>query len=154
MPARFQFRLESLLRVRKALEEEAKRRLALVILDLERAQARVDELKTAQREALESRRTVLNEAVDLDRWRATERFLMVVERRILEAEKAVQEAEIRVAEARKALLKAHQDHLILLRLKERRQEQHALEVLHEETREMDEIAVLRYHFTHRRASNS
>jgi len=153
VPARFRFRLESLLRVRVALEEEAKRRLAVAILARDRAAARVAELREAQREALDSRRTGLNEAVDLDRWRATERFLLVVERRIAEAEVAVAQAEARVAEARQALLKAHQDQLILQRLKERRQEQHALELLHEETREMDEIAVLRYHFTHSQASN-
>jgi len=51
-----------------------------------------------------------------------------------------------VAEARKTLTKAHQAHLMLLRLKERRQEQHAQEALQEEFREMDELAVLRYRF--------
>ncbi len=153
MAARFRFRLASLLRVRVALEEEAKRRLALAVLARDRAAARVAELRETQRQAVESRRTGLNEAVDLDRWRATERFLLVIERRIAQAQQAVREAEARVAEARQALVKAHQDQLVLQRLKERRQEQHALEVLREETREMDEIAVLRYHFTHSGASN-
>ncbi|BDU73633.1 flagellar export protein FliJ [Mesoterricola silvestris] len=153
MAARFRFRLESLLRVRVALEEEAKRRLAVAILARDRAAARVEELRQAQREALESRRTAPNEAVDLDRWRATERYLLVVERRIDQALEVLREAEARVAEARKALLKAHQDQLVLQRLKERRQEQHALERLREEIRETDEIAVLRYHFTHSNASN-
>jgi len=58
-----------------------------------------------------------------------------------------------VATARQALVKAHQNHLILQRLKERRQEQHAREVLQEEIRDLDEIAVLRYHITHPAASN-
>jgi len=153
MTARFQFRLESLLRVRKSLEEEAKRQLARVIQARDLALAKVEELRAAHQSAVESRRIALHEAVDLDRWRATERYLLVMERRILLAQKTVAEAEARVAEARQALLKAHQDHLILSRLKERRQEQHALEVIHDETREMDEIAVLRYHITHSQASN-
>lgn len=153
MPARFKFRLESLLRVRRALEEEAKRRLAVTIQARDLALARVAELKEVRQAAVLSRRTAPNEAVDLDRWRATERFLLVMERRIVQAQEQVQEAEARVAEGRQVLLKAHQDQLILQRLKERRQEQHALELLREETREMDEIAVLRYHITHPSASN-
>ena len=153
MTARFKFRLESLLRVRDALEEEAKRRLAQAIAARDRAQARVLELQEAHRAAVEGRRTGPNEPVDLELWRATERFLLVVERHIQRAEEAVQEAEGVVAEARQALIKAHQDHLILLRLKERRQAQHAQEVLRDELREMDEIAVLRHHITHPQASN-
>jgi flagellar biosynthesis chaperone FliJ len=35
---------------------------------------------------------------------------------------------------------------MLLRLKERRQEQHALEQLREEFREMDDMAVLRFRY--------
>jgi flagellar protein FliJ len=153
MTARFQFRLESLLRVRKGLEEEAKRRLTREILARDQAQAQINAFKAAQLATLEGRRTATNQVVDLDQWRATERFLLVLERRILESEQVLAHAEARVAEARRFLVKAHQDHLILARLKERRQEQHALEVLQDEIREMDEIAVLRYHFTHPEASN-
>jgi len=153
MPARFQFRLESLLRVRKALEEEAKRSLARLIVLRDEALARVRALEEARQAAVESRRTAPHEAVDLDKWRATERFLLVVERRLVQANEAVAKAEALVTEGRQALIKAHQDHLILARLKERRQAQHALEVIHEEIREMDEIAVLRHHITHPPASN-
>jgi flagellar FliJ protein len=147
MPARFQFRLESLLRVRQSLEEEAKRQLSRTILARNQGQAQVDELLASQQAALGSRRTELNHVVDLDQWRALERFLLVLERRILAAREALAGLEAQVLEARRVLLKAHQDHLILQRLKERRQEQHALELLHEETRELDEIAVLRHHYT-------
>ena len=153
MATRFQFRLEALLRVRRSLEEEARRRMGRVVALRDEAQARVGELQGAHRAAVESRRTGAREVVDLERWKATERFLVVLERRIRQAREALAQAEAQVEQARKALVKAHQDHLILQRLKERRQEQHALEVLREEAREMDEIAVLRYHITHPGASN-
>ena len=68
----------------------------------------------------------------------------MLERRILTGAQELADAEGTALGARQELLKAHQDHLMLLRLKERRQEQHALEVLRDEAREMDEIAVLRY----------
>ncbi len=151
MAARFQFRLESLLRVRRALEEEAKRRMTRAILARDEAAAHLAGLREAHASAVDSRRTATMETIDLERWRATERYLLVLERRIEGAVEAVNQAEARVAEARQALVKAHQDHLILLRLKERRQEQHALEVLHEEARDMDEIAVLRHHYNRSQA---
>ena len=153
MAARFKFRLEALLRVRRALEEEAKRSLTRTLAARDQALARLAELREDQRATLESRRTAPHAVVDLDRWRATERFLFVLEKRINQAMDFIRLAEARVAQARQALLKAHQNHLILVRLKERRQEQHAQVVLREELREMDEIAVLRYHFTHPAASN-
>ena len=148
MPARFQFRLESLLRVRKALEEEAKRHLSRTLGARDRAQAQVEAFQNARQAAVDNRQTAPHQAVDLDLWRATERYLLVLERRIQVAVEEVRKADAVVEAARAALLKAHQDHLILQRLTERRQEQHALAVLHEETRDMDEIAVLRHAITH------
>ena len=153
MPARFKFRLEALLRVRKSLEEEAKRHLARMLANLEQTKARVAELEAAQLAAMLSRQVAPGSVVNLEEWRNTERFLFVVEQRIKLAKGAVLLAEGQVAASRKALLKAHQNHLIIQRLKERRQEQHAQELLREETREMDEIAVLRYHISHPTASN-
>jgi flagellar export protein FliJ len=84
--------------------------------------------------------------VDLDRWRATERYLVVLEHKIALIQTDLAQAENQVMETRKALTKAHQGHLMLLRLKERRQEQHAREAQLEEFREVDELAVLRYRF--------
>jgi flagellar export protein FliJ len=146
--ARFKFRLEALLKVRHSLEEEAQRQLARVMATEAAAQAKVAALRQNHGEVLESRRMAANQVVDLKRWADTERFLLVLEARILTAEEAHVFAQHRVAEARAALLKAHQDHLMLARLKERRLEQHNLEVQREEARDMDEMAVLRYRINH------
>ncbi|BDU77488.1 flagellar export protein FliJ [Mesoterricola sediminis] len=153
MAARFRFRLEALLRVRRSLEEEAKRAMARAVTARDQAQLRVGELRQTQRQAIEGRRMGTNQTIDLERLRDIERWLVVVERRIQEAVEAVRQADERVREARAQLVKAHQDHLILQRLKERRQAQHALEVLREEAKEMDEIAVLRHHIRPPGASN-
>jgi len=144
MAVRFRFRLESLLKLRRNLEEVAQRALARTLELQEQAKAKLAQLQAAHAETVEARRTPIGAAVDLDRLRAVERFLLVLERRIAEARIHLREAEARVAAARQDLLRAHRAHLMLLRLKERRQEQHALEVLREEARDMDEMAVLRY----------
>jgi flagellar protein FliJ len=143
---RFRFRLEGLLKLRKALEEDARRFLAKTIQARDAIEARLRHHEQEHRNTVDSRRTEQGEVVDLDRWRAIERYLVVLEHRILQAQTELLEAEQRVVEARKALTKAHQAHLMLLRLKERRQEQHTHEALLEEFREVDELAVLRYRF--------
>ncbi len=144
MAARFRFRLESLLKLRHSLEEVAQRTLARTLTLRDQAQNYLAEQQLAQAATVEARRTPTRQAVDLERWRAIERFLMVLERRIAGARVQLREAEVQVAAARQELLRAHRAHLMLVRLKERRQEQHALEALREEARDMDEMAVLRH----------
>ena len=146
MATRFRFRLEGLLKLRKALEEDARRFLAKAIQARDSVEARLRHFEEEHRRTVDSRRTGRGEVVDLERWRATERYLVVLEHRIARTRVELTEAESQVAEARKLLTKAHQAHLMLLRLKERRQEQHAHEALLEEFRNVDELAVLRYRF--------
>jgi flagellar export protein FliJ len=145
--ARFRFRLESLLKLRHSMEQMAQRALARMLAQLDQARDRLEQLQSSQAQTLEARRMVPGQAVDLERLRYIERFLVVLERRILGAREQLREAQARVAAARQDLLRAHRAHLMLLRLKERRQEQHALEQLRQEYREMDEMAVLRHRFS-------
>lgn len=149
MATRFRFRLEGLLKLRKALEEDAQRLLGKAIQARNLTQMRFDQLGKEHQRTIESRRVQPGQAVDLDRWRAIERYLVVLERSIEKTRMELQEAEKVVMEARQVLTKAHQAHLMLLRLKERRQAQHAQEVLQEEFRVQDELAVLRYRFNTR-----
>ncbi len=146
MATRFRFRLQPLLKLRKSLEEEAQRHLARTLDVKQAAEARVAELQQLHLSTADIRRAAPGEVLDLQRWRAAERYLVVLERMLLEARQAVIAAEHRVAEARVALKKAHQAHMTIERLKERRKEQHEFEQLQEELRAMDELAVLRYRF--------
>ena len=146
MATRFRFRLEGLLKLRKAIEEDARRAFAKTIQARDAIETRLRLLRQECMDTVDSRRTAKGEVVDLDRWRAVERYLVVLEHRIVQDQAELAEAERQVAEARKVLTKAHQGHMMLLRLKERRQEQHAHEAQLEEFRNVDEIAVLRYRF--------
>jgi flagellar export protein FliJ len=149
LATRFRFRLEGLLKLRKALEADAQRHLAKAIQARNLTQLRHEQLGKEHQRILESRRLQPGEAVDLDHWRAIERYLVVLEKSIERTRIELQEAEKRVVEARQVLTKAHQGHLMLLRLKERRQALHAHEVLQEEFRDQDELSVLRYRFNTR-----
>ncbi len=147
MATRFRFRLEPLLKLRKSLEQEARRQFAKAMEAREAAEAHLKEIQQQHKAGVASRTTTSGQEIDLDFWADLERYLVVLEKRIAQAQVDLNEAEAAVVQARQALTKAHQDHLTLLRLKERRQELHSLEALQEEIREADEIAVLRHRFT-------
>ena len=146
MAGRFRFRLEAVLKLRRSLEEMAQRDLARAVQALEAVRAELARLRQAQLDTVELRRTAPGQPVDLLQWHSVERYLLVLEHRVAQAETQRREAEAKVAAARQALLHAHRNHLMLVRLKERRQEQHDLESQREEARLMDEMAVLRHRF--------
>jgi flagellar export protein FliJ len=152
MAGRFRFRLESLLKLRKSLEQEAQRHLGRTVAQRNEVEARLQDLNLRHQQALESRRTETGQPIDLTFWRAVERWLVVLEQRIEAASEELRQAEAQVEAARKALTKAHQEHLMLLRLKERRKALHDLELIREEAAAADELAVLRHRFQSRSAS--
>jgi flagellar FliJ protein len=144
MAARFRFRLEPLRKLREALERDAERALARAIQAELEVRKHLEAL-AAQRVAIfEARRLALGQVLDLELWRAGERFLVVLERRQLEGYERLREAAAGVVLAREALSQAHRNHLMLVRLKERRAAQHQREQALREALELDELAVLRH----------
>ena len=67
MATRFRFRLESLLKLRRNLEEVAQRALARTLELQDQARVKLAQLLAAQVETIEARRTPIGQAVDLDR---------------------------------------------------------------------------------------
>jgi len=145
MAARFRFRLEPLRRLREALEREAERALARAMQAELEVRASLDALAAQRLAVFEARRLATGQALDLELWRSGERFLVVLERRQLEGYERLRVAAAQVAAEREALVLAHRNHLMLVRLKERRALQHAREQQLREALEMDELAVQRHH---------
>jgi flagellar export protein FliJ len=145
MAARFRFRLEPLRKLREAWEHEAERALAHAF-QVERDVRVFLESLAAQRTAIfESHRLATGQILDLDLLRAGERYLVVLGRREIEGYERLRAASAQVATAREALVLAHRNHLMLVRLRERRALQHAKEQQLREVLEMDELAILRHH---------
>jgi flagellar FliJ protein len=145
MAARFHFRLEPLRKLREALEHDAERALAQAFQAEREVRTYLEALATQRTAIFEARRLAPGQALDLDLWRAGERYLVVLARRQIEGYERLRVASTQVAAARETLVLAHRNHLMLVRLKERRALQHAKEQLLRETREMDELAILRHH---------
>jgi flagellar export protein FliJ len=145
MATRFHFRLEPLRKLREALEREAERTLARTLQAEREVRLQLEALAAERLALFEARRLAAGQLLDLDLWRAGERYLVVLERRQVEGYERLRLASTQVAAAREALALAHRNHLMLVRLKERRALQHAKEQELREALEMDELAVLRYH---------
>ncbi len=145
MAARFHFRLEPLRKLREALEEEAQRALARALQAERDIRTELDAMAEQRKALFEARRLAAGQFLDLDLWRNGERFLVVLERRQMEGYERLRVALVKVAEEREALSLAHRNHLMLVRLKERRALQHQQEQQLREALEMDELAVLRHH---------
>jgi flagellar export protein FliJ len=145
MATRFHFRLEPLRKLREALEREAERALARALQAELDARAYLESLTSQRLAVFEARRLATGQALDLDLWRAGERFLVVLERRQLEGYERLRTAAAQVATEREALTVAHRNHLMLVRLKERRALQHEKEQQLREALELDELAVQRHH---------
>ena len=105
-----------------------------------------------QNQTIMQRAVEPGQPINVELWRSIERFLVSIERRIDETNTEIEQAQHLVDEARRALTKAHREHLTLLRLKERRKEQHDYEVSKEEQQQADELAILRYQFKSTAAS--
>lgn len=144
MARRFHFRLQPILRLREALEKEAQRHLARMMGLQREREAALEALAREREGVLEVRRAKPGALLDLPAWRAAERYLVVLDRRIVAAEVALAEAVKRVLEARQALQQAHREHLMLVRLQERKWEQHRQAQLWDEAKEADDLTVMRY----------
>ncbi len=145
MAARFRFRLEPLRKLREALEHDAERALARTLQAEQALRAHLEALAAERVAIFEARRLASGQLLDLELWRAGERYLVVLERRQLEGYEHLRVASAEVVTAREALALAHREHLMLVRLKERRALQHAKEQALREALDMDELAVLRHH---------
>jgi flagellar export protein FliJ len=145
MAARFQFRLEPLLKLREALERDAERALARAFQAEQEVRTYLESLATQRTAIFEARRLAAGQALDLELWRAGERYLVVLDRHQVEGYERLRVASAQVVLAREALVLAHRNHLMLVRLKERRALQHAKEQQLREILEMDDLAILRHH---------
>ncbi len=144
MATRFRFRLEPLRRLRESLEREAERALARALQAEREVREEIDHLAEQRKAVFESRRLAAGQALDLALWRQGEAWLVVLERRQVQAFERLRQAARQVAAARDALTEAHRNHLMLVRLKERRALQHAEEEARLEALALDELAVLRH----------
>ncbi|NLY39469.1 MAG: flagellar export protein FliJ [Firmicutes bacterium] len=143
--ARFQFRLERLLRYRRSLEEEAKRELALRLQDLELEAAKTAALAREAEAAAGCWRNQLQARLNLPLLQLIGEYHRLTERRLEDQRCVEQQQRQRVEEQRLAVKQAWQQRRIMELLREKAQERFRREEQLAENRFLDEIVVQSHH---------
>lgn len=139
------FKLETLLEIRKRREEEANVKLSQAHAVLRAAKEFLQQLQTQQLEAFaEFRQKQANKEVSVTDCQVWYNFLSFLKKEIERQEIVVEEAKQAVLVALKEVEMAMKDRKTVERLKEKRLEQYRIEVLKEEQKILDEIAVSRH----------
>lgn len=141
----FVFKLETLLEIRKKHEEKANIKLSQAHAALRTAKEFLQQLQTQQQESfIEFRQKQANKEVSVTDCQVWYNFLSFLKKEIEKQEDVVEKAKQEVLIALKEVEIAMKDRKTVERLKEKRLEQYRIELLKEEQKILDEIAVSRH----------
>lgn len=135
---RFRFSLEKVLRLRSQQMEQAKRALALAVLQESNARQAVQTVQAALAERTAEAGQRESCGLTAFEFAALRTWLQHLQKQLAQAEAELAAARERTRERRKDLLTARRKERALERLRERRLEQYNLEALREEQKEFDE----------------
>ncbi|MBP89653.1 MAG: flagellar export protein FliJ [Planctomycetaceae bacterium] len=140
--AKFQFRLESLLKLREASRQQRRLELAEAFHAERILTDQAGQLAQDIREVmLRSRVSVSPGYVDVDQLRDTHRYRLVLESQQAVMEQRMKQLTQEVQKRRDALAAADKEVRVLEKLRERQLSEHAAAELHREFMELDEVAV-------------
>lgn len=136
---RFQFRLQTLLRLREAARDERREQLAEVMRIDDALRKQLAELEGLQSEARALQRLGVGR-VDVDRLLEAQRYEAVVALEILHVERQRAAVAEEMNKRRDALVEADREFKVLEKLREKRLQEHGAEVLAQEMKVLDEAA--------------
>lgn len=142
--AKFIFKMENILKVKRKLEDQAKSVYADALMLLDEEQQKLALLEQ-QREGYKKRLvSMMIASLNIDQIRTLEDAVEVMKYRIREQLVRVQDAEIKVERARQALQAAMVDRKTYEKLKEKAFEEFKLEINAQEKKEVDELVSFTY----------
>lgn len=142
--AKFIFKMEHILKVKRKMEDQAKSVYADALALLDEEQQKLTLLEQ-QREGYKERLTsMMIASLNIDQIRSLEDAVEVMKYRIREQLVRVQDAKIKVERARQALQVAMVDRKTYERLKEKAFEEFKLEINAQEKKEVDELVSFTY----------
>ena len=137
--AKFIFKMENILEVKRKLEDQAKSVYANALVVLDEEQKKLFQLKE-QKEGYKERLTsMMTASLNIDQIRTLEDAIEVMKYRIHEQMVRVQDAEIKAERARQALQDAVVERKTYEKLKEKAFEEFKLEINAQEKKEVDEL---------------
>lgn len=137
--AKFIFKMENILEVKRKLEDQAKSVYANALVVLDEEQKKLFQLKE-QKEGYKERLTsMMTASLNIDQIRTLEDAIEVMKYRIHEQMVRVQDAEIKAERARQVLQDAVVERKTYEKLKEKAFEEFKLEINAQEKKEVDEL---------------
>lgn len=136
---RFQFRLQTLLRLREAARDERREQLAEVMRIDDALRKQLTELEGLQSEARALQRLGVGR-VDVDRLLEAQRYEAVVALEILHVERQRAAVAEEMNKRREALVEADREFKVLEKLREKRLQEHGAELRAQEMKVLDEAA--------------
>jgi len=140
--AKFQFRLESLLKLRQANRQRRRLELAEAFHAEQVLENQAQQLAQDIREVvLRSRVSASPGHVDVDQLRDTHRYRLVLDAQHAVLKQRMEQVAAEVHKRRAALAEAEKEVRVLEKLRERQLSEHTAGELHRELMELDEVAV-------------
>lgn len=137
--AKFIFKMENILEVKRKLEDQAKSVYASALAVLDEEQKRLACLEQQRESYKEKLTSMMVASLDIDQIRTLEDAVEVMKYRIREQMVRVQDAQIKAERARQALQAAMVERKTYEKLKEKAFEEFKLELNAQEKKEVDEL---------------
>lgn len=137
--AKFIFKMENILEVKRKLEDQAKSAYASALAVLDEEQQRLACLEQQRESYKEKLTSMMVASLDIDQIRTLEDAVEVMKYRIREQMVRVQDAQIKAERARQALQAAMVERKTYEKLKEKAFEEFKLELNAQEKKEVDEL---------------
>lgn len=144
MARRFQFRFETMLKLRQQREDQHKRIVGERLARIAEVREEISRLEQLMGHGMDSIRSVQRAGpIDLQQVMAQRGWVAHLHKTTLEAQARLGALEAQLAQERAALAEAAKQRRILEKLKERQLERHRLEEQRTETRVMDDLTTTR-----------
>ena len=145
MAKRFQFRFETMLKLRRRREDEHKQVVAERLRQIRAVREKIASLEDQVQQQTDAIRGHTSAGtIDLQQVMRNRHWLGHLHKGILEAQARTRFLEARLAQERVQLAEAAKQRRMLEKLKERQQERYTHEQNHRDTRELDEMATVRF----------
>ncbi len=150
MAKRFQFRFETILKLRRQREDEHKRIVADRLRQIAQVQDQLASLeRQIEQETQAIRRSTSGGTIDLQQTVRHRHWLGHLHKSSLEAQARLRFLEARLAQERTQLAEAVKQRRVIEKLKERQSSAHIKAQERRETLELDELGTVRFAYEHR-----
>ena len=140
---KFQFRLQSLLRYKRHLEQVAKQEMARAVADVLACEQRIIQLQNEKISATDQIDTLVEKGIGAGQFNRYRQFITGTDQTIILERNKKNELEKILDKKRQALQQKTIDKKSLERLREKQEREYTHEMLREEQKSLDEIASLK-----------